>query len=80
VLGSGSAAPFCCRWRFRRKYARIPITPTRAAARGNPTPTPTLSAVLSLIAGGEEFVVGKEAEDVDEVLVLEICWDWMLWL
>jgi len=43
-------------------------------------PTPTLSAVLSLIAGGEEFVVDKEAEDVDEVLVLGICWDWMLWL
>jgi hypothetical protein len=36
--------------------------------------------VLSLIAGGEEFVVDKEAEDVDEVLVLEICWDGMLWL
>jgi hypothetical protein len=69
-LGSDSAAVLCCRWRFRRKYARTPTTPTKAAASGSPTPRPTLSAVLSLVSGVEEFVADEEAEDVDEVFVV----------
>ena len=62
ALGSPS---FRWRCRLRRKYARTPTTPTRAAARGRPTPSPTFSAVL--LVGGEVFV--GEEEGVVEVAV-----------
>ena len=65
ALGSPS---FRWRCRLRRKYARTPTTPTRAAARGRPTPSPTFSAVL--LVGGEVFVGEEEGVVEAEVAVV----------
>ena len=67
ALGSPS---FLCTCRLRRKYARTPTRPIRAAARGRPTPRPTFRAVLLAGADVGVFVGESEEVEVEEVVVL----------